>query len=465
MINFIILYVNVVSSFIGTYFLMLYPMWKTRDIKASSVFAIIACLTVIQSIVLLFARQRWNMEISTINVFITIVGLPTSAVFPFFIYRKRPWQNIFLLSICFAYHLTPSGISNYAHDVIFASHTQPLLAAGVFKIVLTIATLPFVLYVLRRLFENTQIEKTVVFWRFFWLVPGLFFAITMMSNNYLFFPLDKDVPFVVMRLLVLAALLIACYLLETSVRQAMEAESEKRKTEELADKNQFLESLSKMKSEYLSNLSHEMKTPLTVLSLNLQRASRLSASGGDREKIEKAHAIACGETERMIRMTDAALSLASMQESKSRMSEIDISELLANCAEAYMPLLEKNGNDLKLNIQENLPLIEGVPDLLTQVFSNLLSNANAHTKDGEIVVEAATVSEVMKIVVRDNGEGVDSAILFRVFERGVSGRGSSGLGLSLCKDVVESHGGLIGIENGEEIGGAVVTITLPVYKN
>ena len=249
----------VLLTYAAGYAIQIYPMWKTRDMKARTVFAVLACLTALQGVGLFIARHHWEMDITTINTYIAAVGLPTSAIFPFFIYRKRAWQNIFLLSICLAYHLSPGGISNYAYDTVFASYAHPLFAANALKIAITVITLPLVLYVLRRLFSSPYIGKAVVFWRFFWLIPGLFFSIIMMSNNYLFFIFDNNISFVVVRLLALAALLLTCYLFEVSLRQTVEAQSAKHKAEEQT-----------AKADFYRRMSHDLRTPLTRVSTSIQ---------------------------------------------------------------------------------------------------------------------------------------------------------------------------------------------------
>jgi signal transduction histidine kinase len=274
--------------------------------------------------------------------------------------------------------------------------------------------------------------------------------------------------FFIIRVIIYGALLLTCYLLETAVRKVCEAEAAKSESEILAETNRFLDGLYVMKSEYLSNLSHEMKTPLTVLSLNIQRVSRLFCADGDtdkirEEKIQKALVSANEEVERLIRMADANLRLASSQESRNRMRKLNIAVLLTNCAEAYKPFLEKQGNALTLNISKLLPPVDGSPDLLIQLTANLLSNANAHTSGGEIIISAETRSGAVIVTVRDNGEGIPDELLHRVFERGVSGGGGTGFGLTLCKTIAESHGGTISLESVRGKG-TEVTVALPVYQ-
>ena len=453
---------NVMLSYIPAHMLRLFPMWKTRDVKTRSVFIYIACITLFQSVGLLLIKEVWYLDMVTLNFFKIAAGIPMF-IAPFFIFRRRVWQNIFLLFANAMYNLIPAGIGNYASENWLSAWTYPMMAANAVGFAVVAATLPLLLFVMRRLCGNPHMARAVTFWRLIWILPAMFFITTIIGNS-IFFSGMTEISFVVNRILIYIALTTICFILDAAIRQMVEAEAAKRETEELAERNQFLDSLSQMKSEYLSNLVHEIKAPLTVLLLNIERAVELLARNDEKAKIEKAHTIAGEETDRIIRMVDAALELARTQESRTRMVTLDIGALIINCAEAYRPYLEKRGNTLTLGIQSEMPLIEGTPDLLVQVISNLLSNANAHTDNGEIAVEAKAGKGFITIIVRDNGEGIDEEILYRVFERGVSGRDSMGLGLPLSKTIVESHGGGIEIENMEGQG-VTVTVTLPVCSD
>jgi len=93
------------------------------------------------------------------------------------------------------------------------------------------------------------------------------------------------------------------------------------------------------------------------------------------------------------------------------------------------------------------------------LLSNLLSNANRHTKNGEISICAAQADEVVTVSVRDTGEGIKPMYLPRIFERGVTTYGT-GYGLPICKNIVEAHNGTISIESVSGKGTAV-TFALP----
>jgi signal transduction histidine kinase len=453
---------NVLLSYIPSHMLRLFPMWKTRDVKTRSILIYIVSITLFQAVGLLLVKEVWHLNMVTVNIFKMAAGIPM-IIAPFFIFRRRFWQNIFNLSVNLMYSMIPAGIGNYASESWLSSWNYPMLAANLVGFAIVAVTLPLLLYVLRRLFDNPHMTQAVKFWRLVWILPTMFFITTIISNS-IFFSRTIEFSFVINRLLIYIALTTLCFILDAAIRQMGETEAAKRETEELAERNRFLDSLSQMKSEYLSNLGHEMKTPLTVLSLNIERAAELLARNGDRAKIEKAHTIAGEETDRIIRMAEGALELARTQESRARMETLDIGALITNCAETHRLSLEKRGNTLTLDIQNEMPRIEGTPDLLVQVISNLLSNANAHTENGEIAVEAKAGEGSINIVVRDNGEGIDEEILYSVFKRGVSGRGSTGLGLPLCKTIVESHGGNIELENIEGQG-VTVTVTLPVLSD
>jgi signal transduction histidine kinase len=111
---------------------------------------------------------------------------------------------------------------------------------------------------------------------------------------------------------------------------------------------------------------------------------------------------------------------------------------------------------------EKVLTIFGSADLLTQVLTNLLQNAGAHTENGTVTVRAKRDGGEITVTVKDTGTGIPPALLPRVFERGVS-TGGTGFGLYLCKTVVESHGGMVWIESNPGEGTAVY-YTLPVYE-
>ena len=250
-----------------------------------------------------------------------------------------------------------------------------------------------------------------------------------------------------------------------------ETEKAKESERRLKAENAELDNLSRTKSEFLATMSHEVKTPLTVISLHVQRAAELISIGErlaeNDEKINASLHRAQEEIMRVSHITENALRLSSMQEISRQMKALNITTLLTATAEAYRPLLEKNGNTLAVNIADKLPPVHSSADLLIQVMANLLSNANAHTKNGEIGIKAEKTNEngeYVVVTVTDNGSGISPDLLPYVFERNVSGASGTGIGLSICKEIITSHNGTIQIES-ESGKGTSVVFKIPSITN
>lgn len=233
---------------------------------------------------------------------------------------------------------------------------------------------------------------------------------------------------------------------------------------QLAEQNALLGQLNRMKTELLGNISHELKTPLTVISVHTQRAEALLELGrdGDTEKIRESHALAQDEVMRLSRLVDSTLRLAALQEAGGQKGLLDVCSILYTTAEAYRSLLEKKGNALFLSLPENPLTIYANADQLVQLVSNLLSNAGAHTQQGEIHVSAQGNGSTATVTIADTGTGIAPELLTRVFERGVTDGGGSGLGLSICRQIARDHGGEVQIDSVPGKG-TTVTITLPMH--
>lgn len=243
-----------------------------------------------------------------------------------------------------------------------------------------------------------------------------------------------------------------------------ERELEKAHVRELAlgEENRMLDRLSAMKTEFFTNVSHEMKTPLTVMSVNAQVAKAMVEQGVDRERVYESLDVVTAETLRLARMVNDMLELGSFRESQSSMEQIALSPLLIKTGAVCEPLVNKRGNRLVLSVPEALPPLWGNADRLIQVVVNLLSNAAMHTKDGVIELAARVQDGIIAVSITDTGTGIAEDLLPHVFERQVQSReGGSGLGLGICKEIIEQHGGAITLENRQD-GGCIACFTLPI---
>lgn len=233
---------------------------------------------------------------------------------------------------------------------------------------------------------------------------------------------------------------------------------------ELRESNQMLDRLGRMKTQFMANMSHEMKTPLTVMSANAQLSKALLQTDGDRQEVYQSLDLISAEAQRLARLVSELLDLSSIQENQIEMQPLDFAPLLRKTADVYRALLEKRGNRLLLFLPDALPPVYGNADMLVQVLVNLLANAGAHTENGRIALSAAAANGAVEVEVADDGAGIPAELLPHVFERyQKGGAGGTGLGLPLCRTIIERHGGAITAESTPETG-TRIRFTLPVYE-
>ncbi|MDR0594318.1 MAG: sensor histidine kinase [Bifidobacteriaceae bacterium] len=249
-----------------------------------------------------------------------------------------------------------------------------------------------------------------------------------------------------------------------SVRAQQDLGRAQSRERELQETNRLLDELDATRTRFISNISHEMRTPLTVMSANAQLSKALLRADADRGEIAERLDVVDGEAMRLARMVSEVLPLSLIQEGAKDFAPVDLRAVLETVAGVYRTLLEKNGNALRLTLPRDLPHVRGDADRLVQVFVNLLANANEHTRDGEVAIRAGRFGDEIVVAVADTGTGIAPELLPHVFERGHSGdpRGA-GVGLSISKMVVEQHGGRIDAASTPGAG-VTVRLALPVLQ-
>jgi len=251
---------------------------------------------------------------------------------------------------------------------------------------------------------------------------------------------------------------VFCY----AILIAVEYAETKRREEALAEHNEFLERLNRQKTQFLQDMSHEMKAPLTVIATGIDYTDSQLNKAGDIPKAVNALDTIRNETQRLGRMVGGMVDLAAMGEARENRKRVDFNALLINSAEAFRITLAERNNTLHTDIAPGLPEAYVEEDRFMQVMANLLSNASRHTEKGNIFLRAVYDRSYITVSLSDSGQGIQPETLPHVFERGVSGGEGTGYGLFLCKTVVEAHGGVIDIESVLKLG-TKVTFTVPVY--
>ena len=230
-----------------------------------------------------------------------------------------------------------------------------------------------------------------------------------------------------------------------------------------------LRRLQRIRTEFIDNLSHELRTPITTISLLAETAARdaEAAPARLRDKISKIEI----ETGHLTQMVNELLDLSRIESGTVQLllDDVDMVRLAQTTAERLRLFAERQGLRLRFDLPNQVLRVRGDEDRLGQVLINLLHNAVKFSPNGGDIVVGVREDEGEVVTwVRDPGIGVPAADRARIFERfykvdraRVRGRGGTGLGLSIARHVVESHGGRIWVESTEGEG-STFSFTVPM---
>lgn len=244
------------------------------------------------------------------------------------------------------------------------------------------------------------------------------------------------------------------------VRQSAESERAAREEAERA---------SRTKDEFLATLSHELRTPLNAVlgwTHLLRNSNGLSGDAMNGLTVIERNARAQAQ------IIEDLLDMSSIISGKVRldMQQLDLAAVINATVETIRPSAQAKGIGLEMTLDPMAGPATGDPNRLQQVCWNLLTNAVKFTPaGGSIRVTLARVDSHLEIEVSDDGEGIDPAFLPYVFDRfrqadpsSTRRHGGLGLGLSICKQLIELHGGLIDALSAGKGLGSVFRVVLPV---
>jgi signal transduction histidine kinase len=221
---------------------------------------------------------------------------------------------------------------------------------------------------------------------------------------------------------------------------------------------------------FISNISHELKTPLTVIQ---GHAASMEASPAQDDRWQTSRRIVAEEAARLTQLVDNLLLLSrlEMPDFSLEIRPVNLEAVVEDAILQLSDLAKVRGISLSLQRESDLPRIMADRARLKQVFINLLDNAIKYNREGgAVIVRLNADSERVVAQVTDTGESIPAQDLPHIFEkmyrverrqgRPVEG---SGLGLSIVKRIVEQHGGSISVQSGE--GGTSFTVILPRSAN
>ncbi len=237
---------------------------------------------------------------------------------------------------------------------------------------------------------------------------------------------------------------------------------------ELRKENQKITALDKEKSEFVSTVAHQLRTPLSAIKWTLDIL--LKEDAGSLNSEQKALVMKAYESnERIINLIRDMLGVDRL-ESGTGLSffEISISDLVNNIVAEFQSQIERRHIRIDLNVEPDIPKVSVDPQKMRAVFQNLIENAVKYTTD-EINISLKKEGENIKVVISDNGIGIPDAQHQDIFKRFFRAENAmkrdpdgSGLGLFIVRSIIQRHGGEIEFKSGDNKG-ATFTFTVPLH--
>ena len=235
---------------------------------------------------------------------------------------------------------------------------------------------------------------------------------------------------------------------------------------QLNDLREAAESANRAKDEFLAMLGHELRNPLSPIltALQLMKLRGSDASERERTVIER-------QVTHLTRLVDDLLDVSRIAQGKVELKEeiVEMAAIVAKAIEIASPLLEQRTHTLDVHVQRNGLAVRGDSTRLSQVVSNLLTNAAKYTPPGgHITIRTAAEGGEVAVRVRDTGMGIAPDVLPRVFDLFVQERqaidrsqGGLGLGLTIVRSLVERHGGTVSADSDGPGKGSEFVVRLP----
>lgn len=239
-------------------------------------------------------------------------------------------------------------------------------------------------------------------------------------------------------------------------------EQSKARENELAQTNEAMMNLSRMRDSFLADLSHELKTPLTVIgSISSLAAYQMENGIADDKttaslKRNEDEAVRLGEMVERLKLK----SINRLDDSGKKVTNLH--STLTSGADFCDPVCRRRGNRISVQCADDIS-IDITEDLLFHCLYNLIANANRHCENNIIELIGKADTDYTEIKVIDHGDGMSEENMKSAFDRGYSGDSGSGIGLALCREIAEYNNGTITLGNTEG-GGLTVTIKFRRYE-
>jgi signal transduction histidine kinase len=238
----------------------------------------------------------------------------------------------------------------------------------------------------------------------------------------------------------------------------------------LAEANEQLKVHDKMQKEFINIAAHELRTPIMPI---LGEAEFIEHQFNHKRKtveIEKEQvSMIIRNAKRLDRLASDILDVAKIESQSLKLNKerFNLKEVLESAVQDLVDYIANNNNEnnpsLRVLYKASDVIVEADKERITQVISNLLSNALKFTEEGYISVSAENKGKDILVTVKDTGVGIDQEVLPRLFSKFITkSEKGTGLGLYISKNIVERHGGKIWAENNADGKGATFSFSIPI---
>lgn len=238
-----------------------------------------------------------------------------------------------------------------------------------------------------------------------------------------------------------------------------------RQTKSLADAQTRAESAARTKDEFLAMLGHELRNPMGPITTALQIMRFKGSNSREQDILER-------QVGNLLRLIDDLLDVSRIASGKVelRIERIELAVAVARAVELASPLLERKQQVLSVDVPDRGLAVDGDPERLAQVFSNLLNNAAKYSDAGtRIVVSAERRANRVDVRVKDDGYGIAPSMLETIFDQFTQQQqsierslGGLGLGLAIVKNLVSLHGGSVRAVSAGRGNGSEFIVDLPI---
>ena len=221
-----------------------------------------------------------------------------------------------------------------------------------------------------------------------------------------------------------------------------------------------------LKTNFISVMSHELKTPIALIK-GYANTLRREDVVWDKEMVSESLQVIEEEADHLTAMVEDLLDATKLQSGgiTLKKSEVDLAALINDLVKKFAP--QSQTHKIVAHVSEDFPVIFADETRLSQLVSNLLTNAIKYSEGGTITIEGRKIDEAVQVCITDQGKGFDPIDIPHVFERFYRSDGvvrtikGTGLGLYLCQSIVNAHSGRIWVDETYHQG-ARICFTLPI---